>query len=231
MAEMITNEERRINWVSNVLKNLTPGLKLLDAGAGEQQYKKYCTHLEYVSQDFAAYNPQTVKDGLQMTQWEYGKLDIISDITAIPVGDGSFDVVLCTEVFEHIPDPLAALKEFSRVLKPGGKLILTAPFCSMTHFAPFHFYSGFNRYFYQHHLPLNGFQISDIIASGNYYTYMSQELARLPHVINDGGKIKLSWIQKRMMHMIKLICDREAESDNKTQDLMCFGYHIIAIRK
>jgi ubiquinone/menaquinone biosynthesis C-methylase UbiE len=173
MAECMDNEERRIDWVSNVLKRLSPGLKLLDAGAGEQQYKKFCSHLDYVSQDFAAYNPENVKDGLQMDQWEYGKLDIISDITSIPVNNASFDVILCTEVFEHIPDPISALKEFSRILKPGGKLILTAPFCSMTHFAPYHFYSGFNRYFYQYHLPLLGFDITEVSPSGNYFTYIT----------------------------------------------------------
>ena len=143
------NEQSRINWVTAVLEKIPAGWVILDAGAGEQQYKKFCTHLKYVSQDFAAYNPVSNEQGLQMGSWNYGELDIVSDITNIPRADGSFDAILCTEVFEHIPDPIAALKEFSRLLRPGGVLIITAPFCSMTHFAPFHFATGFNKYFYE----------------------------------------------------------------------------------
>src|SRR5204862_384010 len=135
------------------------------------------------SQDFAAYHPEEEKEGLQMEKWDYGKLDIVSDIVNIPVEAAYFDAVLCTEVFEHIPDPVAAIREFSRLLKPGGELVITAPFCSMTHFAPFHFYTGFNKYFYQHHLPLHGFEITELTASGNYFDYMSQEAGRIPHMI------------------------------------------------
>src|SRR5688572_8138645 len=112
----MTNEERRIAWVKSTLQSLPAGLRLLDAGAGEQQYRKFCSHLNYVSQDFAAYHPEEEKEGLQMEKWDYGKLDIVSDIVNIPVEAATFDAVLCTEVFEHIPDPVAAIREFSRLL-------------------------------------------------------------------------------------------------------------------
>jgi hypothetical protein len=74
-----TNEQSRINWVAQELKKIPEGLTILDAGAGEQQYKKYCSHLNYVSQDFAAYSPNSDQHGLQMGAWDYGKLDIVSD--------------------------------------------------------------------------------------------------------------------------------------------------------
>ena len=87
------NEAARINWVEQQLKKLKPGSILLDAGAGEQQFKKFCAHLQYVSQDFAAYKPEAKDSGLQMQGWDYGKLDIVSDITNIPRGDNTFDVI------------------------------------------------------------------------------------------------------------------------------------------
>ncbi|HET6991949.1 MAG TPA: class I SAM-dependent methyltransferase, partial [Bacteroidia bacterium] len=121
----MSNESNRMEWIQKQLKKLPAGSRILDAGAGEQPHRPYCAHLNYVSQDFAQYNPEKLDSGLQMEKWDYGKLDIISDITAIPEPDGSFDAILCSEVFEHIPDPNAAVKEFSRLLRKGGTLILT----------------------------------------------------------------------------------------------------------
>ncbi|WP_121022373.1 class I SAM-dependent methyltransferase [Helicobacter vulpis] len=55
-----------------------------------------------------------------MRKWGNTQLDIICDITAIPERDGSFDAIMCVEVFEHLPNPILALKEFSRLLRGGG---------------------------------------------------------------------------------------------------------------
>ena len=126
------------------------GSRILDAGAGELRYKPLCSHLEYVSQDFAQYNGQGDGVGLQMGNWDQTHLDIVCDITQIPEPDQSFDVIMCIEVFEHLPDPLAALREFNRLLKSGGWLIITAPFNSLTHFAPYHFYTGLTNIFIAH---------------------------------------------------------------------------------
>jgi SAM-dependent methyltransferase len=49
------------------------------------------------------------------------------DATAMPFGDGSFDVVIAAEVLEHIPADQAALREISRVLAPGGTVAATVP--------------------------------------------------------------------------------------------------------
>ena len=53
------------------------------------------------------------------------------DVEAMPFTDGSFGTILCTEVLEHLPNPALALREFRRVLRPGGTLIGSVPARSM----------------------------------------------------------------------------------------------------
>lgn len=229
MSDFVNQNERaRQLWVEKVLSAIPAGRKILDAGAGEQQYKKYCHHLSYTSQDFGNYKPDELENGLHMEKWDYGKLDIVSDITKIPVDDASFDVILCTEVFEHIPDPLAAIAEFGRILKPGGTLIVTAPFCSMTHFAPYHFYSGFNKYYYETVYPLHGLEVVEMTPNGNYFDYMLQETNRLPHLMEEVAAGSLSKFQKWMIARVSSLCSKYAAIPNNTAELMCFGWHVVA---
>ncbi len=224
------NEQTRIDWVEEELKKLLSSSSLLDAGAGEQQYRRFCGHLKYTSQDFAAYDPKGKDTGLQMNSWDYGKLDIVSDITTIPLADATYDAILCTEVFEHIPDPLKALSEFSRILKPGGKLILTAPFCSMTHFAPYHFSTGFSRFYYEHHLPLLGFKIERLTPNGNYFSSIMQEVGRSRHIAINYNLPEPSRIESWALKIVQKMFQNYAAIDNQSSELMCFGWHVIAIK-
>jgi ubiquinone/menaquinone biosynthesis C-methylase UbiE len=52
---------------------------------------------------------------------------VLDDITASKIPDASYDLVLCTEVIEHMPDSASALKHMFRILKPSGALILSTP--------------------------------------------------------------------------------------------------------
>lgn len=56
-----------------------------------------------------------------------GLADEHFDITDIPHADGSFDLVFCNHVLEHVPDDRAALRELRRVLSPGGRAVLMSP--------------------------------------------------------------------------------------------------------
>ena len=50
------------------------------------------------------------------------------DVTGLSFGDATFDAIVSCDVLEHVPDYKAAVKQFARVIKPGGQLILTVPF-------------------------------------------------------------------------------------------------------
>jgi len=114
------NVEFRNKWVEKKLKSLSDGLKILDAGCGPQNYRKFCEHLDYKSQDFAQYDGKGNGEGLHNEDWEYGEIDYIGNIWDIEEKDNTFDAILCTEVIEHIPYPNETIKEFSRLLKSGG---------------------------------------------------------------------------------------------------------------
>jgi ubiquinone/menaquinone biosynthesis C-methylase UbiE len=47
--------------------------------------------------------------------------------SALPLQDGSVDFLSCTEVLRHVPRPEAALREFARVLAPGGRIVIQSP--------------------------------------------------------------------------------------------------------
>jgi SAM-dependent methyltransferase len=51
--------------------------------------------------------------------------DLHGSLERIPVTDASFDVVLCLQVLEHVPDPAAAIRELRRVVRPGGRVLLS----------------------------------------------------------------------------------------------------------
>lgn len=115
--KFLLNQKNREGWLSEKIKNISKGSKILDAGAGELKYKYLCKDLIYVSQDFGGYDGVGNNEGLQTKKWDNSKLDIVSDIVNIPENDNSFDAIMCIEVFEHIPEPIKAVQEFNRLLK------------------------------------------------------------------------------------------------------------------
>ena len=203
------------------------GLRLLDAGAGELRNKPHCSHLQYVSQDFNQYDGVGDGEGLQTGRWDTSQIDIVSDIASIPRPDASFDAILCSEVLEHVPEPAAALDEFTRLLKPGGKLILTAPFASLVHFAPYHYCSGFSQYWYEHHLTKRGYRIDEMVANGDWFDLCRQELRRLGPMARRYGR--WTWPFGYALGLIGDLYFRLGRG-RKAYDVACFGWHVVAVK-
>src|SRR5713101_4469562 len=86
------------------------GLRVLDVGCGDRPYEGLLSGAaEIVGFDVPG-NPHA---------------DLHGSIDAIPVEDASFDVVLCLQVLEHVPDPEAAVRELRRVVKKDGLVLAT----------------------------------------------------------------------------------------------------------
>jgi ubiquinone/menaquinone biosynthesis C-methylase UbiE len=223
------NAQNRNNWLKSVLGDIPRGSTILDAGAGNGNKKKYCKNLNYISQDIAEYKGISKSGGLHTGLVDYSELDIVSDIVDIPLNDESIDAIMCTEVIEHVEDPLLVFKEFSRLLKKDGVLILTAPFNSLTHYSPHHYATGFSKFYYQKNLPKFNFEIINIEPNGNYFEYFAQETRRINEVSETySNKIIYNpFYYLSRIYMLNLL-RKLSEKDNGSSELLCFGYNVIA---
>lgn len=184
----------REDWIAEKAASLSNGSRVLDAGAGDCKYRNFFAHCEYKTQDFAKYQGTFV--GAQIETWNYGDLDYICNICSIPVPDGSFDAVVCTEVLEHVPNPIDTLKELSRILVDGGKLFLTAPLGSGLHQQPFHFYGGYTPHFYRKFLAECNFDILEIRPIGGLMKHVAQETYRVGRILSERAPNRLSMFAK-----------------------------------
>ena len=229
------NQYERDRWMHKRAGELSEGLHVLDVGAGSCPYRSFFSHCIYKTQDFST----LPKD--QLTGHAgYGKIDYVSDILSIPVADESFDVIVCTEVLEHVPEPILALQEFSRILKPGGKLLLTAPLGSGIHQEPYHYYGGYTPYWYRKFLAESGFNNIEIKANGGFFKHFAQESIRFvkmsaPWKMVAGRPWQIGWtfiwviLIPLMLFVIPVICHSLDSKFGKTH-FFTVGYHVTAIK-
>lgn len=158
------------DWVKQKLEGVRKGETILDAGAGTCYYKKYCSHLKYISQDSGQFYPNV-------------NVDIKGDITNINLPKGEVDAVLCTEVLQYVADPMAAIYEFHRLIAKGGKLFITVPFFLPMHCAPYYSFTGFSEFWFEQIFRKVGFRTDEISTIGNYYDlHVIEQLRVLPTV-------------------------------------------------
>jgi ubiquinone/menaquinone biosynthesis C-methylase UbiE len=174
----------RDKWVDHHAKLVSPGAKVLDVGAGTCRYRDLFSHCKYQTQDFCQYESPEEVISPKMQKFQYGHIDYVSDATSIPVPDSSFDVVLCTEVLEHVPEPIKVVMEIARILKGGGRLLLTSPQGSGLHMEPYHFYGGYTPFWYKYYLAEVGFTDIQIVPNGGFFKHYGQESSRFSTFIH-----------------------------------------------
>lgn len=109
-------------------------------------------------------------------------VDVQASLTDLPFDDGSYDLVLCSHVLEHIPDDLAAMKEMHRVLSPDGVALIAVPLSSSPtvdgddHMTDAERDAAFGQ---PDHVRLYGFDIVDRLTSAGF----DVEQVRLPDAL------------------------------------------------
>lgn len=115
--------KKRVHVIFNeLLTESLQGKKLLDAGCGTGWFSQ-----KAVERGAITYSMDLGDKLLAQVKKKCQSNLIKGSVLSIPFEDNFFDVVISSEVIEHTPDPLKAISEFRRVLKPGGILVVTTP--------------------------------------------------------------------------------------------------------
>ncbi len=139
------------------------GGKCLDFGCGIKPYQQLFSTEEYVGVEIES----EIKDpGV-----------VYYDGKTLPFENDTFDSILCSQVFEHIPNLDEIITEIHRILKPGGYVLLTAPFVYPEHLKPFDF-RRFTQNGIQMFMESHGFSILKCHKSGNF----SEAIAQMQNV-------------------------------------------------
>src|SRR4051812_33310797 len=125
VREQPWERETILAFVRAAAESLPPGARVLDLGAGDAPYRELFAHADYKTHDWAASVHEGARDA-----------DYVGSADALPIDDASMDAVVCTQVLEHVPAPLAVLTEINRILRPGGSVFLTAPLTWELHELP-----------------------------------------------------------------------------------------------
>ena len=150
-------------WLREAAKSLPSEGLVLDAGAGNSPYGSLFSHARYESADFCQVNK------------EYAEVSYVCDLTSIPVEDNKYDLVVCTQVIEHVSEPKAVLQELYRVLKPNAELWLSAPLFYEEHEIPYDYYR-YTQFGFKYLLQSVGFKLKKIEWLEGYYGTLSYQL-------------------------------------------------------
>ena len=181
--------ESSLHQCAGFVKGLT-----LDVGCGRKPYEKtfFAGAEKYIGLDYLT---------------DRSTPDVVGSATAIPLGDAGFDTVVCTEVLEHIPDPLQAIREMHRVLKPGGHLVLSTPMYWPRHEVPYDFF----RYPYDgllHLVQVGGFELVRLYNRGGSYAFIGQVVQQTQPI----AARPVNWVINRFF----LWCDLYLKHDTHT---------------
>jgi SAM-dependent methyltransferase len=143
---------------------------LVDLGCGKAPllgaYRDYCSSI--LLADWA--NSPHANPLLDLT------IDLNQPLS--PLESNLFDVVLLSDVLEHISEPAGLMAEIGRILKPGGRLLLNVPFTYWIHEAP-HDYYRYTRYALERFARQSGLEVIELVPLGGWIEVMADLWSKL----------------------------------------------------
>lgn len=154
-------------FTKEVLKEVLPeycsGL-VVDLGCG---YGKYRETIEQYSDKYLGIDNQS--SPMQFNDNHQLNLDYVADVCNTPLPDNYADTVICTEVLEHVPDPFKLMAEIFRILKPGGRVILSSGWLSPYHPEPKDYWR-FSHQGYEELCLKSGLKVTQVYQQGGFYS-------------------------------------------------------------
>lgn len=149
--------------------------KLIDIGCGTKPCKNIWAPVvsEYIGID----HEETLHDKRE--------IDIFSSAYKIPVEDNYFDSAICNAVLEHLEEPLLAIQECYRILKPGGYALYSVPFIWHLHEEPRDFFR-YSKYGLKYLFEKAGFEIVEISALSGFWVTFGQLFVYNLYRLNKG---------------------------------------------
>lgn len=129
--------------------------------------------------------------------------DIQADAYQLPLADDTFDAIICSEMLEHVLDPIPVLCEAHRVLKADGILLICVPFLYRTHAEPYD-YARYTDHYWRKTLASLGFTDIEIERQGLYWSVLVDMLRGMVHR-NIRAGIVPRWQQIFLMPLISML--------------------------
>jgi len=153
---------------------------------------------------------------------------ILGDAQNIPVKASSIDCVKCAELLEHVEYPARVIDEISRILKPGGALILSTPFIVNIHSDPY----DFQRFTDQKLARMleNGFHIVTLKKQGLYFTVLAY-MIRYSIIKCSSGIKRLFYPLFPVLDLLAKLDELTSVQNSEFMSSFTTGFFVVAVKK
>ncbi|MBX4199207.1 class I SAM-dependent methyltransferase [Candidatus Parcubacteria bacterium] len=190
--------------------------RTLDVGSGGSAYSKY------------------FPDRLTMDLDPTRKPEVVADAHDLPFKDEEFEVILCTEVLEHVKNPFKVESELRRVAKRGGQLILSTRFVFPLHDTP-HDYWRYTKYGLRE--LFKEWEIVEIVEETENFSAIGALLQRLAFQ----SELRFNKLSKLVLFLLAFILDHlngltlreygDIKHVGRDKNIMTTGYYIVCKKK
>lgn len=186
--------------------------RVLDVGAGDAPYRELFSHVTYETAD------------LGKVEKNYTELDHVCDVTDLPMADRTYDLVFCSQTLEHVTEPIKALSEMRRVVKPGGTVWLSAPLFYAEHERPYDYWR-YTKYGWRHMAGQAGLRVRNIEWLEGYFGTVAYQMDMASKSLPVDRATRLL-----LLALARRFAAKDIE-EKFTRKGMCKNYRVTLVRR